>query len=41
MKEIQLTKGQIALIDDEDYGLISQWKWKASKPPNQKNYCCR
>jgi len=25
--EIPLTKGQIALIDDEDYDLISQYKW--------------
>jgi len=27
MKEIPLTHGGVALIDDEDYELISQYKW--------------
>jgi hypothetical protein len=27
MKEIQLTQGKIAIIDDEDYEFLSQWKW--------------
>ena len=31
MKQIQLTQGQIALVDDEDYGLVSQYKWWAAK----------
>ena len=31
MKEIPLTKGQSALIDDADFEWISQWKWCASK----------
>ena len=30
MKEIQLTKGCVALVDDEDYDFISQWKWCVS-----------
>jgi len=29
MKEIPLTKGKAALVDDEDYPLISQYKWHA------------
>ena len=29
MREIPLTQGKIALIDDEDYELISQYKWCA------------
>lgn len=27
MKEIKLTKGYIALVDNEDFGKISQYKW--------------
>lgn len=29
MKEIQLTKGQVAIVDDEDYEWLKQWKWHA------------
>jgi len=29
MKTIQLTQGQVAIVDDEDYEWLSQWKWTA------------
>jgi hypothetical protein len=33
MKEISLTKGRVAIVDDEDYGWISRWKWCATDRP--------
>jgi hypothetical protein len=29
VKEIQLTKGMVALVDDEDFNLVSQFNWCA------------
>ena len=31
MKEIQLTQGKVALVDDDDFEWLSQWKWSASR----------
>jgi hypothetical protein len=31
MPEIPLTQGQVAIVDDEDYEFLMQWKWHASK----------
>lgn len=34
MREIKLTQGKIALVDDEDYERLNQWKWCAKKHRN-------
>lgn len=34
MKEIKLTQGKVALVNDEDYDWINQWKWYAAKHRN-------
>ena len=34
MKKIPLTLGKFALVDDEDYDWLSQWKWHALKARN-------
>lgn len=34
MKTIPLTRGCVAIVDDEDYEFLAQWKWYALKQPN-------
>lgn len=34
MKEIPLTQGKVALVDDEDYSLVMQYKWHANRNYN-------
>ena len=38
MKTIQLSQGRFALVDDEDYEWLSQWKWYAHYDPDTKSY---
>ena len=40
MKEIALTQGQVALVDDSDFLLLDQWKWFAVRK-KKTFYACR
>ena len=42
MKEIQLTKGQVTIVDDEDYDDLMKYKWFAVYNKNINSYyACR
>jgi hypothetical protein len=38
MKEIPLTQGQVALVSDEDYERVAQYKWSARWHPRVHNF---
>lgn len=38
MKQIQLTKGQVAIVDDDDYAFLSQFKWHAHWSKGSKSF---
>ena len=40
-KEIQLSKGQVALVDDEDYDYLNQWSWQANYNKSADVYYAR
>ena len=37
MKEVELTKGYVALVDDEDYGRVSSLRWQACPRSGRKS----
>jgi hypothetical protein len=38
LRTIELTQGKVALVDDEDYDWLSQWKWYAHRNPKTRIY---
>lgn len=38
MKEIQLTQDKVAIVDDEDYDMLTQYGWYAHRSSGDKRY---
>src|SRR5688572_4947824 len=41
MKEIPLTQGKVALVDDEDYEWLNRWKWTFQECKSGNGYAVR
>jgi ribosomal protein L15E len=41
MKELPLSRGLVAIVDDEDYQYLSQWKWSLLVVRNKHKYAYR
>ena len=41
MKRIPLTQGLFAIVDDDKYEYLNQWKWCISKSADKRRYCAR
>ena len=41
MRQINLTFGQVAIVDDEDFDALSRWKWHAKKCADGRFYAIR
>jgi hypothetical protein len=41
MKKIPLTQGMFAMVDDEDFEFLNQWKWSVHKGKNNSFYAKR
>lgn len=40
-KEIQLSRGLVAVVDDEDFVRLSQWRWHAQSGPKDNTFYAR
>lgn len=38
MKQIELTKGQVAVVDDEDFEELAKYKWQAAWDSDIKSF---
>src|SRR3990167_7117239 len=38
MKTIELTQGEVAIVDDADYDYLSQWNWSLYRKTGRRSY---